>query len=99
MTRPLGKVYEEVCLAGLHGKSVVQVAVLLAACLSPIQVVAQNDIWKGVRETGAMPANGARAFLRERAMPLLITGTEPLPRSRWTSMAWPLISPSIPMTA
>src|SRR5216684_7331335 len=47
MTRPLGKVYEEVCLAGLHGKSVVQVAVLLAACLSPIQVVAQNDIWKG----------------------------------------------------
>src|SRR6266851_3104963 len=47
MTRPLGKVYEEVCLAGLHRKSVVQVAVLLAACLSPILAFAQNDIWKG----------------------------------------------------
>src|SRR5713101_8380043 len=47
MTRPLGKVYEEVCLAVLSRKTLVQVAVLLAACLSPIQVVAQNDIWKG----------------------------------------------------
>src|SRR5712692_9526224 len=47
MTRPLGKVYEEVCLAVLSRKTLVQVAVVLAACLSPIQVVAQNDIWKG----------------------------------------------------
>src|SRR5713101_9318373 len=47
MTRPLGKVYEEVCHAGLNGKTVVRVAVLLAACLSPILAFAQNDIWLG----------------------------------------------------
>src|SRR6266849_481010 len=47
MTRPLGRVYEEVCLAKRSGETVVQVAVLLAACLSPILAVAQNDIWKG----------------------------------------------------
>ncbi len=47
MTRPLGKVYEEVCLAKRSGETVVRVAVLLAACLSPILAFAQNDIWKG----------------------------------------------------
>ncbi len=47
MTRPLGKVYEEVCLTGLSRKTIVRVAVLLAAYLSPVQAVAQNDIWKG----------------------------------------------------
>src|SRR5260370_7516445 len=46
MTRPLGKVYEEVCLASLRGKTLVQVAVL-TACLSPILAVAQNDNWLG----------------------------------------------------
>src|SRR5260370_21707980 len=46
MTRPLGKVYEEVCLAALRGKPLVQVAVL-TACLSPILAVAQNDNWLG----------------------------------------------------
>src|SRR6266478_5974518 len=46
MTRPLGKVYEEVCLAALRGKTLVQVAVL-TACLSPILAVAQNDNWLG----------------------------------------------------
>src|SRR6266851_4280426 len=47
MTRPLGKVYEEVCLAKRSGETVVRVAVLLAACLSPILAFAQNDIWLG----------------------------------------------------
>src|SRR5260370_8727538 len=47
MTRLLGKVYEEVCLAKRSGETVVRVAVLLAACLSPILAFAQNDIWLG----------------------------------------------------
>jgi|SRR6266478_2965022 len=47
MTRLLGKVYEEVCLAGLSRKTTMRAAVLLAACLSPILAFAQNDIWKG----------------------------------------------------
>src|SRR5713226_3533703 len=46
MTRLLGKVYEEVCLERLSRTTVVRVAVLLAACLSPM-AFAQNDIWKG----------------------------------------------------
>ena len=47
MTQPLGKVCEEVCLAGLSRKTVVRVAVLLAACLTPILALAQNDNWLG----------------------------------------------------
>src|SRR6266853_1824106 len=47
MTRPLGKVCEEVCLAGLSRKTMVRVAVLLAASLTPILVFAQNDNWLG----------------------------------------------------
>jgi hypothetical protein len=47
MTRPLGKVYEEVCLAGLSRKTTVRVAVLLAAFLTPILAFAQSDIWLG----------------------------------------------------
>jgi len=47
MTRPLGRVYEEVCLAGLRRKTTVRVAVLLAAFLTPILAVAQSDIWLG----------------------------------------------------
>src|SRR6202162_6398166 len=47
MTRPLGNVYEEVCLAGLRGKTTMRAAVLLAACLTPILAFAQNDNWLG----------------------------------------------------
>jgi hypothetical protein len=47
MTRPFGKVCEEVCLVGLSRKTIVRVAVLLAACLSPILALAQTDAWKG----------------------------------------------------
>src|SRR6266853_4510824 len=47
MTRPLGKVCEEVCLAGLSRKTMVRVAVLLAASLTPILGFAQNDNWLG----------------------------------------------------
>jgi hypothetical protein len=47
MTRPLGKVCEEVCLVGLHRKTTVRAAVLLAACLIPIRTFAQNDNWLG----------------------------------------------------
>src|ERR1700747_572515 len=46
MTRPFGKVCEEVCLAGFSRKTVVRVAVLLAACLTPIVAFAQDN-WKG----------------------------------------------------
>ena len=46
MTRPLGKVCEEVCLAGFSRKTMVRVAVLLAACLTPIVAFAQDN-WKG----------------------------------------------------
>jgi fibronectin-binding autotransporter adhesin len=47
MTRPLGKVCEEVCLAGLSRKTRVRAAVLLAALLTPILGFAQNDNWLG----------------------------------------------------
>ncbi len=47
MTRLLGKVYEEVCLAGLSGKTIVRVVVLLAACLYPSLAFAQTDNWLG----------------------------------------------------
>jgi hypothetical protein len=47
MTRPLGKVYEEVCLAALRRKTIVRSAVLLAAFLTPILALAQNDNWLG----------------------------------------------------
>ncbi len=47
MTQPLGKVCEEVCLAGLRRKTIVRVAVLLAACLTPILALAQKDNWLG----------------------------------------------------
>src|SRR6266851_9729766 len=47
MTRPLGKVYEEVCLAKRSGETIVRVVVLLAACLSPSLAFAQTDNWKG----------------------------------------------------
>src|ERR1700674_3282245 len=49
MTRPLGKVCEEVCLIGLSRKAetIVRVAVLLAACLTPILAFAQSDLWLG----------------------------------------------------
>src|SRR6266853_4889418 len=47
MTRPLGKVCEEVCLAGLSRKTIVRSAVLLAACLTPTLAFAQSDIWLG----------------------------------------------------
>src|SRR6266852_986449 len=72
MTRPLGKVDEEVCLAGLSGKTVVRVAVLLAACLTPILAVAQNDIWLGGAwlwsntskwSTGALPTASSNVFI------------------------------------
>src|SRR6266851_2432547 len=72
MTRPLGKVDEEVCLAGLSGKTVVRVAVLLAACLTPILAGAQNDIWLGGAwlwsntskwSTGALPTASSNVFI------------------------------------
>ena len=47
MTRPLGRLYEEVWLAGPSRKTTVRVAVLLAAFLSPILAFAQNDNWLG----------------------------------------------------
>jgi hypothetical protein len=47
MTRPLGKVYEEVCLRALRRKTIVRSAVLLAAFLIPILAFAQNDNWLG----------------------------------------------------
>src|SRR5260370_29092075 len=47
MTRPLGKVYEEVCVAALRRKAIVRSAVLLAACLTPTVAFAQSDIWLG----------------------------------------------------
>ncbi|SPE44372.1 exported hypothetical protein [Candidatus Sulfotelmatobacter sp. SbA7] len=47
MNRPLWKACEEVCLAGLCKKTNIRVAVLLAACLSPILAFAQNDNWLG----------------------------------------------------
>ena len=47
MTRPLGKVCEEVCLATLNQKTALRATVLLAACLTPILAFAQNDIWNG----------------------------------------------------
>jgi hypothetical protein len=47
MTRSLGKVCEEVCLAAPSRKAIVRVAILLAACLTPVPASAQNDIWNG----------------------------------------------------
>src|ERR1700687_5492707 len=47
MTRPLWKAYDEVRLAGLRRKTTVRVAVLLAACLTPILAFAQSDNWLG----------------------------------------------------
>src|SRR5260370_9344490 len=47
MTRTVGKVYEEVCFAKRSGETVVRVAVLLAACLSPILALAKHDNWLG----------------------------------------------------
>lgn len=47
MTRPLERVHEEVCFAGPSRKFIVRVAVLLAACLTPILAFAQTDIWLG----------------------------------------------------
>jgi hypothetical protein len=47
MTRPLGRLYEEVWLAGSSRKTTVRVAVLMAAFLTPILAFAQNDNWLG----------------------------------------------------
>jgi hypothetical protein len=47
MTRPLGRLHEEVWLAGPSRKTTLRVAVLLAAFLSPILAFAQNDNWLG----------------------------------------------------
>jgi hypothetical protein len=47
MTRPLWKACEEVCLEALSKRNTMRVAVLLAACLSPILAFAQNDNWLG----------------------------------------------------
>jgi len=47
MIRPLWKACGEVCRAGLSQKNTVRVAVLLAACLTPILAFAQTDIWSG----------------------------------------------------
>src|SRR6202521_763476 len=47
MTRPLWKACDEVRLAGLGRKTTVRVAVLLAACLTPILAFAQRDNWLG----------------------------------------------------
>jgi hypothetical protein len=47
MTRPWWKTYGQVCLARSGGKAASRIAVLLAACLTPILAVAQTDTWKG----------------------------------------------------
>ena len=72
MTRSLGKVCEEVCLAGFSRKTMVRVAVLLAACLTPILAFAQNDNWLGGAgnwsnaskwSTGAVPTGSNSVFI------------------------------------
>src|SRR5260370_32478609 len=47
MTQSLGRVCEGVCLAALSRKTIVRVALLLAACLTPVPASAQNDVWNG----------------------------------------------------
>src|ERR1700730_15032127 len=49
MTRPLGKVCEEVCLAAPSGKTktFARAAVLVAALLTAIPAFAQTDNWQG----------------------------------------------------
>src|ERR1700686_773275 len=72
MTRPLGKVCEEVCLPALHKKTIVRAAVLLAACLTPILAFAQNDNWLGGAgnwsdtskwSTGMLPTSSSNVFI------------------------------------
>ena len=72
MTRPLGKVCEEVCLAALRRKTIVRVAVLLAALLTPILAFAQNDNWLGGAgnwsdtskwSTGMLPTSSSNVFI------------------------------------
>lgn len=47
MNRPLWKACAVVCFAGLSQKNTLRVAILLAACLTPILAFAQNDDWLG----------------------------------------------------
>jgi len=72
MTRPLGKVCIEVCLAALRRKTIVRVAVLLAASLTPILAFAQNDNWLGGAgnwsdtskwSTGLLPTSSSNVFI------------------------------------
>src|SRR5258708_39328712 len=72
MTRPLGNVDEKVCPAGLRRKTILQVAVWLAACLTPILAFAQSDIWLGGAgnwsnaskwSTGMVPTGSNNVFI------------------------------------
>src|SRR6266852_8010836 len=71
MTRLLGKVYEEVCLAGLSRKTTMRATVLLAACLTPILAFAQNDTWLGgagnwsdtSKWSAGVPTRGSNVFI------------------------------------
>jgi hypothetical protein len=61
MTRPFWKACEEVCLAVLTKQTPMRLAVLLAACLSPMLAVAQTDTWLGGNgnwNTGSMWSAG-----------------------------------------